>query len=147
MPSARKVTHQFVEFVPDEIEDGVLYVSIPYATASHRCCCGCGCEVVTPITPTDWSLIFDGETISLTPSIGNWSFKCESHYWIKKNRVVWSPRWTAEEISGGRSFDAATKESYFGTKPKVADVLGEMIPENPESSIGTWNRIRQWLKL
>ena len=33
--------------------------------------------------------MFDGRTISLNPSIGNWSYPCRSHYWIKGNRVVW----------------------------------------------------------
>ena len=65
-PRQQAMTHRFVEYVPDELEDGVLYVSIPFATVSHRCCCGCRHEVVTPLTPTDWSLTFDGESVSLT---------------------------------------------------------------------------------
>ena len=51
--------HEFVEFIPDKLVDGVIYVSIPYATVAHKCCCGCGMEVVTPLSPTDWELIFD----------------------------------------------------------------------------------------
>lgn len=113
-PRRQAMTHRFVEYVPDEIEDGMLYVSIPFATASHRCCCGCGQEVVTPLTPTDWSLVFDGETVSLTPSIGNWSFQCRSHYWIQKGRVIWARPWTDREIDAGRSFDALAKDQYYG---------------------------------
>lgn len=41
--------HEFVEFIPDELEQGTIYVSIRFATASHRCLCGCGNKVVTPI--------------------------------------------------------------------------------------------------
>ena len=85
-----KLSHKFVEFVPNVLEKGVLYVSVTYGTASHLCCCGCGREVVTPITPTGWKLIFDGETVSLDPSIGNWNFPCRSHYWISNNRVEWA---------------------------------------------------------
>src|SRR5580658_1812602 len=77
--------HQFVEFIPDELEQGTIYVSIRFATASHLCCCGCGNKVVTPIRPADWKLIFDGKTVSLDRSIGNWSFACQSHYWIVRN--------------------------------------------------------------
>lgn len=113
-PRRQAMTHRFVEYVPDELEDGMLYVSIPFATASHRCCCGCGQEVVTPLTPTDWSLVFDGETVSLTPSIGNWSFKCRSHYWIQKGRVIWARTWTDREIDAGRSFDALAKDHHYG---------------------------------
>ena len=31
--------HEFVEFIPDKLEDGIVYVSIPYATVAHECCC------------------------------------------------------------------------------------------------------------
>jgi Family of unknown function (DUF6527) len=89
-----KLSHKFVEFVPEVLEKNVLYVSITYGTASHLCCCGCGREVVTPITPTGWKLTFDGETVSLNPSIGNWNFPCRSHYWISNNRVEWAENWT-----------------------------------------------------
>ena len=59
------LTHEFVEYIPQDLKDATVYVSIPFATAAHRCCCGCGKEVVTPISPTDWQLTFDGETISV----------------------------------------------------------------------------------
>ena len=84
-----KLSHKFVKNVPDKLEDGVVYISIEYSMVIHKCCCGCGKEVVTPLSPKDWELLFDGESISLFPSIGNWSFECRSHYWIKNNKVVW----------------------------------------------------------
>ena len=56
------VRHEFVEAIPDQLQEGVLYISIPYATALHRCLCGCGAEIVTPLSPTDWELSYDGET-------------------------------------------------------------------------------------
>ncbi len=83
--------HRFVQFIPEALEEGVLYVSVEYATASHRCFCGCGTEVCTPIAPSGWTLSFDGETVSLSPSIGNWQLACKSHYWICRNRVKWIP--------------------------------------------------------
>ena len=89
MTKLSRLDPRFVEFLPDKLEDGKLYVSMQYATASHKCCCGCGRDVVTPISPKDWQLMFDGRTVSLTPSIGNWSYPCRSHYWIKGSRVVW----------------------------------------------------------
>jgi len=76
------LTHEFVESFPGKLEDGKVYVSIKFATSTHKCCCGCGNQVVTPISRIGWKLIFDGESISLDPSIGNWSFPCKSHYWI-----------------------------------------------------------------
>src|ERR1700674_2318927 len=105
--------HEFVEVIPEEIEESTIYVSIRFATASHLCCCGCGNKVVTPIRPTDWKLIFDGKSISLDPSIGNWSFACKSHYWISNNRAKCAPRWTRDEIELGRSHDRFAKQEYF----------------------------------
>ncbi|WP_212750977.1 DUF6527 family protein [Pseudoalteromonas ruthenica] len=84
-----KMQHKFVEFVPESVQPNTLYVSLEYGTAVHKCCCGCGEEVVTPLSPSDWKLIFDGESVSLMPSIGNWSFNCRSHYFIKNSNVAW----------------------------------------------------------
>jgi hypothetical protein len=105
--------HQFVEFIPDTLKERTLYVSIAYATASHLCACGCGHEVVTPLSPTDWRLTFDGETVSLDPSIGNWSFVCRSHYYIRRNRVRWSYPMTGREVDALRAKDAQDKKGYF----------------------------------
>ena len=105
-----KLTHRFVKSVPETLEDGVLYVSVEYATAIHKCCCGCGKEVVTPLSPRDWKLIFDGETISLYPSIGNWSFPCQSHYWITNNQVEWAVKWSKRQIAAVRKRDELGKK-------------------------------------
>ena len=99
----------FVDVVPevDLMEHGVVYVSMAYATAIHKCACGCGQQAVTPLSPEEWSLTYNGEAISLRPSIGNWGMACKSHYWIRDNRVIWIldeqrsvlwplPRWVRE---------------------------------------------------
>jgi len=109
------LTHKFVKSVPETLEDGVLYVSVEYATVIHRCCCGCGQEVVTPLSPNDWELTFDGKSISLSPSIGNWSFKCQSHYWIRNNRVEWAPKWgKGHKRDGQLKAKGKPKKSFFG---------------------------------
>lgn len=107
------LSHKFVEFIPEHLKERTVYVSIRFATAVHKCCCGCGKEVVTPLSPTDWKLIFDGKTISLDPSIGNWSFKCRSHYLIKHNKVQWAHQLSSEEIAAGRAYDRSVKDMYF----------------------------------
>ncbi len=113
MRPERVLRHEFVEHIPDQLAEGTIYISVQFATAVHRCCCGCGNEVVTPLSPTDWSLIFDGESVSLDPSIGNWSFACRSHYWITRSRVKWARRWSKERIRAGRAADSAAKARYF----------------------------------
>jgi hypothetical protein len=109
------LTHEFVEYLPDELKDGTLYVSMSFATVAHKCCCGCGKEVVTPLSPTDWKLIFDGKSITLDPSVGNWSFPCKSHYWIRGGKVRWAAEWSQKEIDAGRANDRLAKERYFET--------------------------------
>jgi hypothetical protein len=113
--------YQFVEFIPDDLEQGTIYISIRFATASHLCCCGCGNKVVTPIRPTDWKLIFDGKTVSLDPSIGNWSFPCQSHYFIRNNRIKWAPKWSREQIERGRARDRHAKRRYFASDEAPID--------------------------
>lgn len=113
MKPVTNLNHEFVEYVPQELKDGTLYVSLTFATVVHKCCCGCGNEVVTPLSPTDWKITFDGESISLDPSIGNWSFDCKSHYWIENSAVRWARRWSREQIDAGRAHDRLAKKGYF----------------------------------
>jgi len=142
--------HEFVEFIPDELEQGTIYVSIRFATASHLCCCGCGSKVVTPLRPTDWKLIFDGKTISLDPSIGNWSFACQSHYWIRHNRVKWARQWSQEQVGAGRMHDTLVKDEYFGTNktptssapPGVSVSSGA--PGEAKARESGWQRLKKW---
>jgi hypothetical protein len=112
MTKRDRICHEFVEFVPEQLDDGVVYISVGYATAQHLCLCGCGNTVVTPLSPTDWRLTFDGETVSLWPSIGNWSFDCQSHYWIERNHVRWSRRLSSKEIADIRARDQLAKTRF-----------------------------------
>jgi len=73
----------------------VFYVSMTYATAVHLCP-GCERKVVTPFASGSWYLIFDGETVSIRPSIRNNAHECGTHYWIDRDRIV--PAWDAYEL-------------------------------------------------
>ena len=109
MTRIKSLKHEFVDYIPDALDEGVLYVSIPFATLVHKCCCGCENEVVTPLDPTDWEMTFDGKSISLSPSIGNWSLTCQSHYWIYRSRVRWVRRLSKWEIKACRAMDRFRK--------------------------------------
>lgn len=98
---------RFVEFIPDRLEEGNLYISQRYRTCSHLCCCGCGEEVVTPLSPAEWTVKREGDTVSLWPSIGNWDYACRSHYVIRQNRVLWADQMTTKQIERVRRQDAA----------------------------------------
>ncbi len=90
--------HKFVDFMPKEYEQNVLYVSMEYKTVTHLCCCGCGKKVVTPIAPHSWKITYNGQGITLYPSIGNWDFNCKSHYWIRDSQVQWANDWDEDKI-------------------------------------------------
>jgi hypothetical protein len=55
--------------------------------------------VVTPLNPAKWHFSEHEGTVSLSPSVGNWSFPCKSHYWIAGNRVQWAGAMSAEQIA------------------------------------------------
>ena len=109
----KTILHKFVEFIPDELEYGVLYITVKYRTAVHQCVCGCGNKVVTPLSPNDWKLIFDGKTVSLSPSIGNWNFDCKSHYWITNNNICHADRLNEKQVEAGHKKDKKIKIKYF----------------------------------
>ena len=137
------LAHQFVETIPDDLDEGTIYVSIRYATVVHLCCCGCGNEVVTPLSPTDWRLTFNGQSVSLDPSVGNWSFPCQSHYWIRRDTAIWARRWSPSEIAEGRSEDVAAKRAYF-----TGESFGGASPQEAEGGggdSGLWRSIKRRL--
>lgn len=121
---------EFVDFIPGTLESGVLYISKRYKTASHLCCCGCGNKVVTPLKPGGWTVTSRNGFVSLSPSIGNWSFSCKSHYWITENRIEWARTWTQQEINAVRHSDQRAREAHFDA-PSVRESL--------------WKRILRWL--
>jgi hypothetical protein len=107
---------EFVRLAPKELQEQTLYVSMEYASAVHKCFCGCGYKVVTPLSPAGWQLFFDGRTVTLTPSIGNWAFPCKSHYWIEGNRVRWAGQFSTAEIDRVRKSDRRDMEQLVSAE-------------------------------
>lgn len=103
---------EFVEFIPKELEEGILYISMKYKAAGHKCPCGCGNMVFTPLTPFDWHLYYDGK-VTIEPSIGNWDLECKSHYWIIKNEVHFAKKWSEWKINSTKKKDRKNKKRYF----------------------------------
>ena len=110
-----RLRHEFVDFIPNQLDDGVLYVSIRFGTVVHRCACGCGEEVVTPLGPAEWKLTYDGRTVSLAPSIGNWSFPCRSHYWIDEGIVRKARGFSEAEVALVRREARTRRDGYYQT--------------------------------
>lgn len=104
---------EFVEVIPERLENGVLYICEQYRTVVHNCCCGCEQEVVTPLGPADWSLRREADAVTLHPSIGNWSFPCQSHYFIRRNKVIWERSMSWSEVARVRRRDQMDKAAHI----------------------------------
>ena len=85
-----QILPEFVDEIPEEIDEGYLYLCLPYNAVIHKCACGCGEIISTPLDKKHgWIMQYDGETVTLSPSVGNGSYKCRSHYFIQRNSIVW----------------------------------------------------------
>jgi hypothetical protein len=142
---------QFVEFIPEQLEEGVLYISQRYRTAMHRCCCGCGSEVVTPLSPADWTLEIVNGAVTLRPSVGNWSLACRSHYLIRQNSVVWARDMSRDEIERGRIYDLQLRNAHFAAVNRQKEVESQRpasAGHHADSWLARlWRAIRSWLGL
>jgi hypothetical protein len=145
MSRVDELSCEFVTTIPDKLAAATLYVSMGYATVVHKCCCGCGNEVVTPLSPTDWKLTYDGEGISLHPSVGNWSFACQSHYWIRDNTVHWAGPMSDDQVRSIRLHDVENKAAYFDAHASAPlsdkPVQGS---ERPTFFSTIWGVVRKW---
>jgi hypothetical protein len=129
--------HEFVEYIPNELETDTVYVSMNHATVIHSCFCGCGNQVVTPLAPTGWKLTYDGEFITLYPSVGNWNLPCKSHYWIRSGQIEWSTEWSDERIEAGRLAEASRRNDYYSRRSNMNS--------RDDLVLGFWARL--WLQL
>lgn len=127
---------EFVDTIPEDLESGRLYISIRFRTASHLCACGCGDRVVTPIKPPKWRFMYDGETISLYPSIGRWQLPCQSHYLIRRNKVVWARQFSKKEIDEVIDRDARDLRAYY--KPVGESEQAPPAPAPNERWLARW---------
>jgi hypothetical protein len=135
----------FVEFVPEKLDPGKLYISLEYNTASHLCACGCGFEVVTILGPADSALTESKRGVSISTSIGNSNFPCKSHYWIKDNQILWAPKMTPRLTALSRAKDRAAKTRLYGETSGVKSPTspGKVAPApaRPKKREPWWRRL------
>lgn len=129
---------EYVDRIPKVLSEGVLYISEKYSTAAHSCCCGCGNKIVTPLKPGRWSLKKKGIKLSLSPSIGNWSLACQSHYWIEDNAIRWSVQFTESQIHANRVRDKFALE--------VAHTQRQKQEQTPMKQGRWWEHVRKFIR-
>lgn len=120
----------FSQYIPRDLAPGTLYVSLDFATSSHLCACGCGTRIVTPLSPADWTLTFDG-TVTLHPSIGNGQMPCRSHYFIHANQVVWARIMAPDRVAANLARDERGRENQY---------------DQPTRDDGFWRRLSRMLR-
>ena len=138
---------EMVDEIPRELERGKLYLSFRYRAVTHLCPCGCGAKVNTPLHPTGWKLSYDGVSVSLSPSVGNWSEKCQSHYWITDNRIVWSSVLPRHKVLETRRARDLALDRYFAKKGGSG--TNAIVPKWGSPRILRWTwlaRLRNWAK-
>lgn len=118
MGRANTLKPVYVQYIPpaDIIKEGELYISLEFQTAVHKCCCGCGMEVVTPFNPAQWRLLDKDGKVSIYPSIGNWSYPCKSHYFIENNSILWAEMYSAAAIKRVQTSDKRALDKYVASK-------------------------------
>jgi hypothetical protein len=139
-----EIRHEFVELAPGILEPGILYISVKYKNMVHLCFCGCGQKVVTPLSPTGWELTFNGRTVSISPSVGNWNLECQSHYVISHNRVQWAGRWSKEMIAAGFEHDRQAKHDYYNATVSQSQSSQKPVMLNSSRKEGLATRIKKW---
>lgn len=107
---------QRVEFMPKDMQPGILYYAEEYGAAAHLCACGCGSKIRTPIDDAEWALEVGSGGPSLSPSVGNWQKPCRSHYFIRNGATIWCCQWTEEEIKMGRRIEHQRRVAHLDRK-------------------------------
>lgn len=119
----------------DQLMPGILYVSMEYGMVGLSWCWGREDEVVRPLAPTDWRITYDGETISLRPSVGSWSLPCRSRYVINRSQVIEAAPWTNDQIAAARRRDHLASNVTTGRKGTMWRRLWNQKWRSPKHSV------------
>lgn len=87
------------------------------------------------LAPERWHLSYDGEFLSLNPSIGNSRLHCRSHYWIRRNKVVWCRPMTPVTSALAQKREDQERESKY-------DASGHAFSRLKKFFTKCWSRFR-----
>jgi len=136
------LTHEFTEFIPAQLREGnaVCLDSLcqPRPTFAHA---GAATRVVTPISPADWQLIFDGDSVSLTPSIGNWHSPAGPTTGSGPGPCGGPDRGPRRRSPPGGAEDARDRDDYFASRSAAA----RLVPAAPAPAITRRRRLHPGL--
>ena len=81
--------------------------------------------------------------VSLRPSIGNWNYRCKSHYFITNNRVIWADRFTQRQITNIQTKDRFDKQNYIASKNNQEV---NSLPDRDSWLLKLWRFIKSFFK-
>lgn len=91
-----KYSTQFVHYMPQVKEPGILYISHAGQLAIHLCACGCGAQVVCRLAVNGlkesdkiWGYKYHDDDGSSTLNGSILQRSCKSHYHIERGLVRW----------------------------------------------------------
>lgn len=135
MHDKQRLTPIFVKAIPDleNLKQGNLYISMKYGVVVNYCPCGCGDLSEFTLAPERWWLAYNGETVSLFPSIGNSRLKCRSHYWIESNRVRWCNPMSAAEAAAAQEREEYVRNQKYCEKVTLRTRIAKLIKKLKKS--------------
>jgi hypothetical protein len=84
-------------------------------------------------------MTFDGESVALWPSIGNWNLPCRSHYIIRDGRAIEAEPWSDQQIASERERDRRAKDICYNQRQQ--DLPVPSVKETPELPVkSNWSR-------
>ncbi|MGY5352002.1 DUF6527 family protein [Wenyingzhuangia sp. IMCC45533] len=87
---------EYVKQSPEFLKDNIVYVEcnidkFEYWYVVFKCPCGCKEQIVLNLfkdVKPNWDLKKDKKYFSIYPSVFR-TVNCKSHFWMKKNKIVW----------------------------------------------------------
>jgi len=85
-------------------------------------------------------------------SLGNWKFACQSHYWIRQNRVVDAGMMTKQKIEAVKVKDKIDNQRYIAQANRAAEAKHSSAkrPAPPQGDTGVGailvKKLRSWFK-
>ncbi|WP_425498125.1 DUF6527 family protein [Oleiagrimonas soli] len=131
---------EFVDSAPLNLSPGVLYISERFKTALHLCPCGCGEKVITPLSPARWQVSYSASVVSLYPSVGNWDYACRSHYFIRRNQIVWCDQFAPHEIARVKERDRRALDGEMAARNRIKRIA------SCEWMLDSLSKLREWLR-
>lgn len=85
----------------------------------------------------------EGGKVSLAPSIGNWTFPCRSHYWIRRNQIVWAGAFSDQMIKRAQARDRSDIELHIARvnakQAEVQEHVHQPTDQGPGDRGVTWS--------